>query len=285
MCKLCMTKPCPPTIMPLNLPRTRTLVCSPAHAHWSAPPPHTHTLVCCQEELCCVLLHAPPPPLPPTGWLPSTAALSATCPSPPLTTHRLAAKHGGIERLIHVSDMGADVAHPSRRMSTKAKGDEALMAAFPTATILRWGHACVRLRDLCPNVLPACLGVHPAACLGGALLPAWVYTLLPAWVCTLLCACLVVWCLLPAWVVPCCLPGCVVPYCLPGCVPCCLTGCGALLPAWLCGALLPACLGVVPCCLPGCVVPSCLPAWVYTLLPAWHVAVLSGWMGLGGSKA
>ncbi len=47
-----------------------------------------------------------------------------------------------MDRLIHFSDMGADVNHASKRMRTKALGDAALLEAFPAATIMRWGRDC-----------------------------------------------------------------------------------------------------------------------------------------------
>ena len=50
--------------------------------------------------------------------------------------HRLAAE-SGVERLIHFSDMGADLKHKSRRMRTKAQGDADLLRIFPDATIFK----------------------------------------------------------------------------------------------------------------------------------------------------
>ncbi|GFR45652.1 hypothetical protein Agub_g7063 [Astrephomene gubernaculifera] len=50
---------------------------------------------------------------------------------------KIAAQSGHIDRLVHFSDMGADLQHTSRRMRTKAEGDKALLDAFPTATIMR----------------------------------------------------------------------------------------------------------------------------------------------------
>ena len=44
-----------------------------------------------------------------------------------------------MERLIHVSCLGADTASPSPRLASKARGDAALQAAFPDATLLRCG--------------------------------------------------------------------------------------------------------------------------------------------------
>ncbi|KAG2498336.1 hypothetical protein HYH03_003596 [Edaphochlamys debaryana] len=52
---------------------------------------------------------------------------------------KLAKEAGHVERLIHFSDMGADLNHTSVRMRTKAEGDKALMETFPDATILRPG--------------------------------------------------------------------------------------------------------------------------------------------------
>lgn len=50
---------------------------------------------------------------------------------------RIAAESGHVDRLIHFSDMGADLNHKSLRMSTKALGDLAVREAFPSATIMR----------------------------------------------------------------------------------------------------------------------------------------------------
>jgi len=49
---------------------------------------------------------------------------------------RLAAA-AGTARLVHLSAIGADAASPSRYASSKAAGEQAVRAAFPTATILR----------------------------------------------------------------------------------------------------------------------------------------------------
>ncbi len=49
----------------------------------------------------------------------------------------MVAESGNVERLIHFSDMGADLNHPSRRMRTKAQGDRDLMEAFPRATVFK----------------------------------------------------------------------------------------------------------------------------------------------------
>jgi uncharacterized protein YbjT (DUF2867 family) len=43
----------------------------------------------------------------------------------------------GVERLVHVSAIGADPASPSAYGRTKAEGEAAVRAAFPSATILR----------------------------------------------------------------------------------------------------------------------------------------------------
>ena len=48
-----------------------------------------------------------------------------------------AAKNAGARHLIHVSTIGADHNSPSRYGRTKADGEAAVRAAFPTATILR----------------------------------------------------------------------------------------------------------------------------------------------------
>ncbi|GIL71260.1 hypothetical protein Vretimale_2871 [Volvox reticuliferus] len=50
---------------------------------------------------------------------------------------KIAAESGHVDRLIHFSDMGADMNHASKRMRTKALGDEAVRKAFPSATIVR----------------------------------------------------------------------------------------------------------------------------------------------------
>ncbi|KAG2448737.1 hypothetical protein HYH02_006091 [Chlamydomonas schloesseri] len=52
---------------------------------------------------------------------------------------KLAAETGQVQRLIHFSAMGADVNHKSLRMRTKAVGDNAVLEAFPDATIVRPG--------------------------------------------------------------------------------------------------------------------------------------------------
>ncbi|GLC37331.1 hypothetical protein PLESTB_001135500 [Pleodorina starrii] len=52
---------------------------------------------------------------------------------------KIAAESGHVDRLIHFSDMGADANHKSKRMRTKALGDEAVREAFPSATIMRPG--------------------------------------------------------------------------------------------------------------------------------------------------
>jgi NADH dehydrogenase len=44
-----------------------------------------------------------------------------------------------VERLIHVSCLGADVDSPSPRLASKARGEVALQQAFPDATIMRCG--------------------------------------------------------------------------------------------------------------------------------------------------
>src|SRR6185312_510215 len=49
---------------------------------------------------------------------------------------RLAAA-AGAERLVHVSAIGADAANPSRYGASKAAGEQAVLSAFPRATILR----------------------------------------------------------------------------------------------------------------------------------------------------
>lgn len=48
-----------------------------------------------------------------------------------------AAAAAGIDRVVHVSAIGADADSPSRYARTKAEGESAVMAALPKATILR----------------------------------------------------------------------------------------------------------------------------------------------------
>ena len=45
----------------------------------------------------------------------------------------------GAERLVHVSALGADPASPSEFLASKGRGEAAVTAAFPDATILRPG--------------------------------------------------------------------------------------------------------------------------------------------------
>jgi NADH dehydrogenase len=47
------------------------------------------------------------------------------------------AKQAGVERLVHISAIGADAASESRYASSKARGEAGLLAAFPEAVILR----------------------------------------------------------------------------------------------------------------------------------------------------
>ena len=47
------------------------------------------------------------------------------------------ARAAGVERLIHVSALGADAGSASRNLRTKAAGEAAVLAAFPDATIVR----------------------------------------------------------------------------------------------------------------------------------------------------
>lgn len=48
-----------------------------------------------------------------------------------------AAQAAGVTRLVHVSAIGADAQSPAAYASSKALGEAAVLAAFPTATILR----------------------------------------------------------------------------------------------------------------------------------------------------
>jgi uncharacterized protein YbjT (DUF2867 family) len=47
------------------------------------------------------------------------------------------AREAGVERLVHISAIGADPRSPSAYARSKAAGEKAVMDAFPTATILR----------------------------------------------------------------------------------------------------------------------------------------------------
>lgn len=47
------------------------------------------------------------------------------------------AREAGVQRLVHVSALGADAASPSDYARSKAAGEDAVLAAFPGATILR----------------------------------------------------------------------------------------------------------------------------------------------------
>lgn len=51
----------------------------------------------------------------------------------------MAASEMGIERMVHMSALGADEASESAFLSSKAKGEKAVLAAYPQATILRPG--------------------------------------------------------------------------------------------------------------------------------------------------
>eukprot|EP00850_Spirogloea_muscicola_P012759 SM000084S23095 [mRNA] locus=s84:41685:44476:- [translate_table: standard] len=57
----------------------------------------------------------------------------------PARIARLAKEHGGIERFIHVSCLGASPSATSIQLRTKAAGDEAVLKAFPDATVVRPG--------------------------------------------------------------------------------------------------------------------------------------------------
>jgi NADH dehydrogenase (ubiquinone) 1 alpha subcomplex subunit 9 len=46
-------------------------------------------------------------------------------------------KEVGVERLVHVSALGASASNPSTYYQTKAAGDDAVRAAFPSATIVQ----------------------------------------------------------------------------------------------------------------------------------------------------
>src|SRR5271168_2959482 len=47
------------------------------------------------------------------------------------------AREAGVERLVHISAIGADPRSPSAYARSKAAGEQAVRDAFPTATILR----------------------------------------------------------------------------------------------------------------------------------------------------
>lgn len=49
----------------------------------------------------------------------------------------MACAESGIDTMIHMSALGADVNSPSEWMASKARGEQAVLAALPTATILR----------------------------------------------------------------------------------------------------------------------------------------------------
>ncbi|EGD74983.1 hypothetical protein PTSG_07208 [Salpingoeca rosetta] len=51
-----------------------------------------------------------------------------------------AAKEAGVERLIHMSALGADKTSNSRFLQSKALGEEAVASVFPSATIIRPSH-------------------------------------------------------------------------------------------------------------------------------------------------
>lgn len=50
----------------------------------------------------------------------------------------MCAEQPSVERLIHVSCLGADPASPSTRLATRGRGDEAVRQAFEKATIMRF---------------------------------------------------------------------------------------------------------------------------------------------------
>jgi hypothetical protein len=62
-----------------------------------------------------------------------------------LVSHRIVAGSPQVERLIHFSEMGADVNHASRRLASKAQGDALVMQHVPSATIVRWVNAGLML--------------------------------------------------------------------------------------------------------------------------------------------
>ncbi len=58
-----------------------------------------------------------------------------------------------MERFLHMSCLGADANAPSRRMRSKAAGDEAVRAAVPSATIFRPGPVVGEEDDFFNNLL------------------------------------------------------------------------------------------------------------------------------------
>lgn len=50
-----------------------------------------------------------------------------------------AARKAGVKRLLHMSALGTDLKSPSKYAQTKAKGEQALLKSFPTATVFRPG--------------------------------------------------------------------------------------------------------------------------------------------------
>lgn len=65
-----------------------------------------------------------------------TNSFAATQAEAPGTIARAAAA-AGVQRLVHVSALGADAASDSLYARSKAEGEQAVLAAFPAATILR----------------------------------------------------------------------------------------------------------------------------------------------------
>jgi NADH dehydrogenase (ubiquinone) 1 alpha subcomplex subunit 9 len=55
----------------------------------------------------------------------------------PAKLAKICAKSPLMERFVHISDMGANADSASRRMRSKAAGDEAVREALPGATIFR----------------------------------------------------------------------------------------------------------------------------------------------------
>jgi NADH dehydrogenase (ubiquinone) 1 alpha subcomplex subunit 9 len=83
-----------------------------------------------------------------------------------------AARENGVERLIHVSALGASEASPSEFMRTKALGEKAVLEEFPNATIVRPA-VCFGMEDrflsriALLHKLP--FGIFPLICNGEAL--------------------------------------------------------------------------------------------------------------------
>jgi uncharacterized protein YbjT (DUF2867 family) len=88
-----------------------------------------------------------------------------------------AAAAPSVERLVHVSVLGASPGGPSARLRSRAAGEAAVRAAFPAATLVRPA-PLVGVEDRCTNALAALATTLPAIPLVGGGRAAWA----PAWV-------------------------------------------------------------------------------------------------------